>query len=90
MPVIFHRPIGFSLNFVVYYANFGLHTKKAWHFFAFIGIFEVFDYLTFPITTSKAHAFNGGSAVASLWECLFESVEVSKIPVQVTSLFLIL
>ena len=32
------------------------HTKKAWHFFAFIGTFEVFDYLNLPITTSKAHA----------------------------------
>ena len=31
-------------------------TKKAWHFFAFIGTFEVFDYLYLPITTSKAHA----------------------------------
>ena len=36
--------------------RFRLHTKKAWHFFAFIGTFEVLDYLTFPITTSKAHA----------------------------------
>ena len=33
-----------------------IHTKKAWHFFAFIGCSEVFDYLQFPITTSKAHA----------------------------------
>jgi hypothetical protein len=24
------------------------HTKKAWHFFAFIGTFEVFDYLILP------------------------------------------
>ena len=31
--------------------------KKAWHYFAFIGCSEVFDYLPFPITTSKAHAF---------------------------------
>ena len=45
-----------------------LHTKKAWHFFAFIGIFEVFDYLFLPITTSKAHACSGGRAVALLWE----------------------
>jgi hypothetical protein len=33
-----------------------IHTKKAWHFFAFIGCSEVFDYLPFPTTTSKAHA----------------------------------
>ena len=25
-----------------------MHTKKAWHFFAFIGCFEVFDYLILP------------------------------------------
>ena len=25
-----------------------MHTKKAWHFFAFIGTFEVFDYLMLP------------------------------------------
>ena len=54
--------------------------KKSVEPFAFIGIFEVFDYLTFPITTSKAHAI-GGSVVALLWECLVEIVEVSKIPV---------
>ena len=47
--------------------------KKAWHFFAFIGFLEVLDYLYLPITTSKAHAFYGGSAVALLceifWKC---------------------
>ena len=32
-------------------------TKKAWHFFAFIGFLEVLDYLYLPITTSKAHAY---------------------------------
>lgn len=25
-----------------------MHTKKAWHFFAFIGCLEVFDYLILP------------------------------------------
>jgi len=25
-----------------------MRTKKAWHFFAFIGIFEVLDYLILP------------------------------------------
>ena len=54
--------------------------KKSVEPIAFIGIFEVFDYLTFPITTSKAHAI-GGSVVALLRECQFEVVEVSKIPV---------
>lgn len=31
--------------------------KKSMALFAFIGIIEVFDYLTFSTTTSKAHAF---------------------------------
>lgn len=57
-----------------------MHTKKAWHFFAFIGTFEVLDNLIYPITTSKAHAI-GGSVVALLWVDSFESVQVSKAPV---------
>jgi len=64
-----------------------LPQKKAWHSFVFIGFLEVFDYLTFPTTTSKAHAFHGGSAVALLWECQIESVEVSRNPELATSLF---
>ena len=53
-------------------------TKKAWHYFAFIGISEVLDYLFLPITTIQPTPF-GGSAVALLWED-FESVEVSRNP----------
>lgn len=77
MPVILHRPIGFSLNFVVYYANFGLHTKKAWHFFAFIGYSEVLDYLIYPITTSKAHASRRERRCFTLGR-FTESVQVSE------------
>ena len=51
--------------------------KKSVVLFAFIGYPEVFDYLFIPITTSKAHAYIGGSAVALLWDEITESVEVS-------------
>ena len=54
--------------------------KKSVEPFAFIGIFEVFDYPVFPNYNVKAHAI-GGSVVALLLETPFESVEVSKIPV---------
>ena len=53
-------------------------TKKAWHYFAFIGFLEVFDYLILPITTIQPTPI-GGSVVALLWED-FESVEVSRNP----------
>ena len=56
------------------------HTKKAWHFFAFTGTFEVFDYLIHPITTSKAHAGWRERRCLTLGE-FSESVEVSKVPV---------
>lgn len=49
--------------------------KKSVVLFAFIGYPEVFDYLIHPITTSKAHAYNGGSAVALLW---MDFLKVSK------------
>jgi hypothetical protein len=66
-----------------------MHIKKAWHFFAFIGTFEVFDYLIHPITTSKAHA----SWRERRYFTLGESLKVSKFQkfqCQATSLFLIL
>jgi hypothetical protein len=44
-----------------------IHTKKAWHYFAFIGISEVLDYLFLPITTIQPTPF-GGSVVALFWE----------------------
>lgn len=53
------------------------HTKKAWHFFAFIGCFEVFDYLYLPITTSKAHALRRERRCLTLGR-LTESVQVSE------------
>jgi hypothetical protein len=53
-------------------------TKKAWNFFAFIGAFEVFDYLNTPITTYKPTPI-GGSAVAIFWSVI-EVVEVPKAP----------
>lgn len=31
-----------------------MHIKRAWHFYVFIGVYEVFDYLPFPITTYKS------------------------------------
>jgi hypothetical protein len=60
LPVLSHRPIGFCFEFVIclrVQTISNMPTKKAWHFFAFIGFLEVFDYLILPITTSKAHAF---------------------------------
>ena len=56
-----------------------MHIKKAWHFFAFIGVFEVFDYLFLPITTSKAHASRRERRRFTL-RGIFESVEVPKTP----------
>ena len=56
-----------------------LRPQKSVALFAFIGCSEVFDYLQFPITTSKAHAcwrerrcFTPG--------IVFENVEVSEQP----------
>ncbi|MCR5039791.1 MAG: hypothetical protein K6A94_10705 [Bacteroidales bacterium] len=54
-------------------------TKKAWHLFAFIGTFEVLDYLILPITTSKAHAYWRERRCFTQGE-LSESVQVSKVP----------
>ena len=56
-----------------------MHMKKAWHFFAFIGCSEVFDYLQFPITTSKAHASRRERRCFTLG-IVFEVVEVSEQP----------
>ncbi len=49
--VISHpAPSGFVINFIKCAGRVQdvTHTKKAWHFFAFIGTFEVFDYLILP------------------------------------------
>ena len=58
------------------------HTKKAWHFFAFIGCFEVFDYLYLPITTSKAHAMRRERRRLTLGDNLkvskFQSIQCSS------------
>ena len=60
------------------------HTKKAWHFFAFIGCFEVFDYLYLPITTSKAHAMRRERRRLTLGD----NLKVSKFQsIQCTSYF---
>jgi len=61
-----------------------MRTKKAWHFFAFIGCFEVFDYLYLPITTSKAHAIRRERRRFTLGD----SLKVSKFQsIQCTSYF---
>jgi hypothetical protein len=39
------------------YSGSFAHKKKRGTFVAFIGFLEVLDNLTFPITTSKAHAY---------------------------------
>ena len=44
--------------------------KKSVVLFAFIGYPEVFDYLIYPITTNKAHAYRR-SVVALLWVDFF-------------------
>jgi hypothetical protein len=64
-------------------------TKKAWHYFAFIGISEVLDYLFLPITTIQPTPF-GGSAVALLWEEFLKVSKFQKFPNKTTSLFPIL
>ena len=64
-----------------------MRTKKAWHFFAFIGCSEVFDYLQFPITTSKAHASWRERRCFTLG-IVFEIVEVSEQPDKLLRFFL--
>jgi hypothetical protein len=58
---------GFSGVFARALSMEDIHTKKAWHYFAFIGISEVLDYLFLPITTIQPTPF-GGSVVALFWE----------------------
>ena len=55
--------------------------------FAFIGTFEVFDYLQFPITTSKAHASRRERRCFTLG-IVFEVVEVSEQPDKLLRFFL--
>ena len=64
-----------------------MHTKKAWYFFAFIGCSEVFDYLQFPITTSKAHA-SWRERRCFILGIVFEIVEVSEQPDKLLRFFL--
>ena len=48
-----------------------MHIKRAWHLLVFIGIFEVLDYLSYPITTYKPTPFDG--------RCCFVWVRTSKV-----------
>ena len=64
-------------------------TKKAWHYFAFIGISEVLDYLFLPITTIQPTPY-GGSVVALPWEEFLKVSKFQKFPNKTTSLFPIL
>ena len=73
----------------LYHKMKDIHTKKAWHYFAFIGISEVLDYLFLPITTIQPTPF-GGSAVALLWEEFLKVSKFQKFPNKTTSLFPIL
>ena len=67
MPVIYHRLVGFDFNYIFFAALIENAHKKSVAFFAFIGCFEVLDYLNLPITTYKPTPFDGCSA-ASFWE----------------------
>lgn len=58
-----------------------MHIKKAWNLVSSLESLRSSTTYFPPITTSKAHAYIGGSAVALLSGENFESVEVSKIPV---------
>ena len=65
-----------------------LHTKKAWHFYVFIGFPRSWTTLSTQLQRIKPTPF-GGSAVASFWVDS-ESVQVSGNPEQAISLFPIL
>lgn len=56
-----------------------MHTKKAWHFFAFIGCSEVLDYLTPPNYNEQSPRHLAGAPSLYSWWCN-ESVQVSEQP----------
>lgn len=63
LPVISHRYVGFDLITCYFVVPVKNAHKKSVEPFAFIGVYEVFDYLPNPITTYKPTP-NSGSAVA--------------------------
>ena len=64
-----------------------IHTRKAWNLYVFIGIFEVLDYLSYPITTSKAHAKTSGG-VALLGKIFLKVSKFQRFQISATSLSL--
>ena len=52
-----------------------MHTKKAWHFFAFIGCLEVFDYLILPNYNEQSPRQLAGASSLYSWKYL---LKVSK------------
>ena len=54
-----------------------MHIKRAWNFLVFIGIFEVFDYLSTQLQRTSPRK---RVKAAALPRVEFEVVEVSKIP----------
>ena len=64
-----------------------IHTKKAWHFFAFIGCSEVLDYLQSPNYNEQSPRHLAGASLLYSGK-LFESVQVSEQPAKLLRFFL--